>query len=298
MPRKTKVVSVYTPKCPICDMDLSNQLPEFCSQCAWDIKNDPLFSVSLDRLPEKMLNEWQQRRNIQKKLWQERQKFEDLNKEQQFWKTCQERHTLKAYEEYRQKFPNGAYFQEANRQIQSIQHQEKVADENRFWRDQCQNSGASGYQSYLRQYPNGIYANEARRFIQQFEEERRERNRIEQDLVDWRTCMNKKTISGFQDYLDRHPDGQFAFQARHMAAELIQQQTHSANLGQDKKEVKIGNTEQDLEGPIFTWLFLLLLWIVILLISAWGKNEFMVSISSLVIPVCIIFLFLSWLQSL
>jgi len=226
-------------QCPICNLDIPNQLPEFCSQCAWDIKNDPLFSVSLDRLPEKMLDEWQQRRDIQKQLWKERQRLEALREEQQFWSTCLERSDITAFSEYQQKYPDGAHIQEAKNQIQRIQHQQETDDEHQFWKDQCQKTGVTGYQSYLSKYPNGIYSDQAKMLIQQAERNKVENDLIEQDLAEWKKCRNENTISAIQHYIARHPEGRYANEARQILREFKQQYQH------DKEALNEKNTSQE-----------------------------------------------------
>ena len=57
-------------KCPICNMELSDPVPSFCKQCAWDLKNDPTFVASLDVIPDEVLEEHRQRVQIDRRNWQ------------------------------------------------------------------------------------------------------------------------------------------------------------------------------------------------------------------------------------
>ncbi len=64
------------PECPVCELNFPGVLPEFCSRCAWDIKNGPLFIISLDPIPAEYLDVWRQRRDLARNLWKEREESE------------------------------------------------------------------------------------------------------------------------------------------------------------------------------------------------------------------------------
>jgi hypothetical protein len=58
-------------QCPICDIELSEPVPPFCKQCAWDLKNDLTLVPSLS-LPEAVIEEYTQRYRAAKRVWNER----------------------------------------------------------------------------------------------------------------------------------------------------------------------------------------------------------------------------------
>jgi len=58
-------------KCPICEIELPDPLPLFCSQCGWDLKNDLTLNIFLD-MPDSVIEEYKQRFAIARRNWNEK----------------------------------------------------------------------------------------------------------------------------------------------------------------------------------------------------------------------------------
>jgi hypothetical protein len=58
--------------CPICELEISESIPSFCSQCGWDLKNDPTLVPSLDNIPDEFLEDYRQRVEIARSVWNSR----------------------------------------------------------------------------------------------------------------------------------------------------------------------------------------------------------------------------------
>jgi hypothetical protein len=66
-------------KCPVCDLQLTNPIPSFCSRCAWDVKNDITLNTFLSPIPEKDLSAYRQRLELARKNWEY---LQNIKKEQ------------------------------------------------------------------------------------------------------------------------------------------------------------------------------------------------------------------------
>ena len=228
------------PKCPVCELNFPDLLPDSCSRCVWDIKNDPLFITSLDPLPVELLDEWRQRRELAKSLWKEREQFEAKVSEQRFWKVCQERDTIEALNEYLQKYPHGIYSGETKKIIQQAENEklekEQFDQDLADWNRCKEKRTVSAIQSYIAHHPTGRFANEARELLKEFkqqqqnqaEKERLENEKTSQDQADWEQCKAICSIFALQGYIDRHPDGRFVTEARKLLRIIQEEQRQQA----------------------------------------------------------------------
>jgi len=57
-------------KCPVCKLQLTQQVPSFCPQCAWDLKNDLTLNTFLSPISEKDFAIYQNKLHIAKKNWE------------------------------------------------------------------------------------------------------------------------------------------------------------------------------------------------------------------------------------
>lgn len=55
--------------CPVCYLPLSQQLPSFCPQCAWDLKNDLGLNMVISDLPQVELDIYHARLALAQKNW-------------------------------------------------------------------------------------------------------------------------------------------------------------------------------------------------------------------------------------
>lgn len=58
-------------QCPICKLQLSNNLPEFCERCGWELRNDLTLVPSLD-LPDEAIEDYTKRVGVARRHWEER----------------------------------------------------------------------------------------------------------------------------------------------------------------------------------------------------------------------------------
>ncbi len=232
--------------CPICENRFSDSEVSFCLNCAWDIKNDPMFTISLDRMPENLMAEWQKRREVARKVWNERKRLEALEAEQQFWHSCQKQDTVKAYQDYERKYPNGAFIKNSRKlrqQLEQEQNQQRKAKEDQeYWNQQSQIGGKTGFENYLKKYPQGRYAAEARKAIQQFDKQKAEKiqkeqeeNRKADERRFWDACQKQGTIKAYQDYEQKYPNGAFIKNAQNLQQQLEQEQNKQRKAKDDQE---------------------------------------------------------------
>ncbi len=56
--------------CPVCKLELPQQLPPFCPQCAWDLKSDFTLNVFLDDLPKSIVEDYDARIALARQNWE------------------------------------------------------------------------------------------------------------------------------------------------------------------------------------------------------------------------------------
>jgi formylglycine-generating enzyme required for sulfatase activity/serine/threonine protein kinase len=123
------------------------------------------------------------------------------------WVKALETDTLQGYREYLSLFSTGENADKARVEIKRFDD-EAYAGADR--------SGTmSAYQSYLDQFPNGAHVAEARAAMQAIRDAQAAANaRARQEVADWRSAAATNTAASYQAYLDKHPTGKNAPEAR------------------------------------------------------------------------------------
>ncbi len=66
-------------ECPVCKLKLPEELPPFCPQCAWDLKNDLTLNAFLSPIPEEDFGDYRKKLDLAKQNWEY---LENLKKQQ------------------------------------------------------------------------------------------------------------------------------------------------------------------------------------------------------------------------
>lgn len=127
------------------------------------------------------------------------------------WVRALEQDTLEGYRDYLTAFPNGRHADDARQEIARY--------DTDAWATAEQRGTVAGYEDYLAAFPDGLFAGQARERIadiQQAEEAAREdaAERAAQEAADWEQAARENTVASYQAYLDKHPAGPNASEAR------------------------------------------------------------------------------------
>ncbi|MEO0467128.1 MAG: bifunctional serine/threonine-protein kinase/formylglycine-generating enzyme family protein [Pseudomonadota bacterium] len=133
------------------------------------------------------------------------------------WVRALEQDTLEGYREYLSAFPNGRHEESAREEIARYDRDAWATAERR--------NTVAGYEDYLAGFPDGLFASQARERISQIEqaeEAAREdaAERARQESADWERAARENTVGSYQAYLDKHPTGPNAGEARSRLAGL------------------------------------------------------------------------------
>lgn len=92
-------------------------------------------------------------------------------------------------------------------------------EEDRVWRDTGANGTEAGLRAYLERYPDGRYAADARRGLDEIEAAR-ENEATREARRAWRDAQERDTLEGYEAFLDRYGNSEFADAARGRIREL------------------------------------------------------------------------------
>ncbi|MCB0613467.1 MAG: caspase family protein [Phaeodactylibacter sp.] len=105
------------------------------------------------------------------------------------WAACKSRDTLKAYQEFLEKYPEGKYAQEAAEWITWLTEEEA-------WKNACTRNTIGSYDDYLDKYLHGRYSDEAQSRISELQEEE-----------DWQRALNADDLPAFRAYVRKYTKG-------------------------------------------------------------------------------------------
>ena len=134
--------------------------------------------------------------------------------EERAWKEAEGQNTQEAYEAYLAQYPEGAFADKANAQIEELK---KYTADNEAWKKAGQKDRKSAYHEYLDAFPEGLHAKEAKKRIDEIraaEKKAAAEKKKKQDESDWAYAKRKHSISAYQNYLKKHPDGRYRSEAR------------------------------------------------------------------------------------
>lgn len=129
------------------------------------------------------------------------------------WVRALEADTLEAYREYLELFPEGRHAEDAQAEIDTYDE----AD----WARALQRDTIPGYEDYLADWPEGLHAEEARAIIETRQQAAadaaaRAEELARQEAADWARATELNTVASYQAYLDKHPGGPNASEARRL----------------------------------------------------------------------------------
>lgn len=136
---------------------------------------------------------------------------EKKSSDDEAWVRALEQDTLEGYREYLSLFPNGKHKEEAQAEIDAY--------DDRDWATAEQRHTIEGYEDYLEAWPEGRHASEARERIDELKQaaeiaQEDAAKRKAQEAADWETAARENTIESYDTYLQKHPAGANAPEAR------------------------------------------------------------------------------------
>lgn len=133
------------------------------------------------------------------------------------WVQALEKDTLDGYREYLAEFPEGRFADKAQEQIDIY--------DNRAWATAEQRNTIAGYEDYLTDWEDGLHADKARERVAEMKAamdaaERDAAERAARERADWTQAARDNTVASYQTYLDQHPTGVNAGEARSRIATM------------------------------------------------------------------------------
>jgi len=93
-----------------------------------------------------------------------------------------------------------------------IKNQQRYFADEKAWDNALQLNSINAYSRYLEQHPQGGHAEEARQAISKIQQQQaQEKQAIEQKA--WQAAQRENTITAYQDYLQKYPNGQYIVNA-------------------------------------------------------------------------------------
>ncbi len=123
----------------------------------------------------------------------------------------------------------------------AAQREEELRRKDRgYWLATGSAGDEAGLRAYLERYPDGVFAEVALARLQPYEDARRQAAAA-QDRGDWDAALGADTLDAYRRYLQIHPEGAFAQQAKTRIAELDFQQRNAAGLqAAQRNEERLG----------------------------------------------------------
>lgn len=133
------------------------------------------------------------------------------------WVAALEKDTLEGYRDYLSEFPDGKFTDKAQERIDIY--------DNRDWATAEQRNTIAGYEDYLSAWEDGLHADKARERMAEMKAamdaaERDAAERAARERADWQRAAEANTVASYQTYLEQHPAGTNATEARSRIASL------------------------------------------------------------------------------
>lgn len=126
------------------------------------------------------------------------------------WKSCQEAGTVKAYQAFLLKYPEGMYTQAAQATLAEL-------EEEAAWQNAQESNSILSYYQYNQRYPAGRHHAEALAAIERLEDEQ-----------SWRQAQRASSLSALLKYKEHFPKGQFAAEAEEQIRAILAAQKEPA----------------------------------------------------------------------
>ncbi|GAB4262125.1 MAG: peptidoglycan-binding domain-containing protein [Pararhodobacter sp.] len=137
-------------------------------------------------------------------------------------------------------------------QLEAEARQRQIEEERRdraYWRDTGSGTDEVGMRAYLARYPSGIFAQIARQRLEQIEAQRRaeEEARLRAaDEADWAEAQRADTARAYRRYLEAHPEGLHASEARRRIREIREAREPEV------EDEEARRAEEAMNMPVFT----------------------------------------------
>lgn len=147
--------------------------------------------------------------------------------DKQMWQTASTKDTIDSYEEYVGVFPDGLYLREAYERLIALREEE------RFFDKCCRENTTESYATYLIKYPNGKYVTRVndrisnikkREIVKQSQNsssshikntDQKSNIQSQNDEIElWNIVSEKDEIAGYEEYLNKYPNGKFIWKAK------------------------------------------------------------------------------------
>ena len=134
----------------------------------------------------------------------------ETSAEMQFWNdVLTNNNTVAGFKSYQKKYPNGSYFNQAQKKIDAI-------EDNQDWETALLSNTIAAYQEYERNHPTGRHLVEAKQKITDLEKQQQvasdEIARRNEDNA-WNKAKTTNTISSYQVYQRAYPKGRYYSEA-------------------------------------------------------------------------------------
>lgn len=166
-----------------------------------------------------------------------------------FWQTICQKNEISGYESYIKEFPNGKFFKTAQQAISVLEYE--TADFNEC----CKIDTLESCYAYLKKYPHGKFVKRIQDRIENFKKHEslldKQNSREEFDYQQkddeielWNTVSEKDEIAGYEEYLNKYPNGEFIWRAKGRINSLKQIGSEKQPQNNSSSHTKNTNTDQ------------------------------------------------------
>ena len=154
-----------------------------------------------------------------------------------YWQRVRDADTAAAYQSYLARYPRGQYAQQARERLRILDRQGKKqnAPDLVAWRAARDANTIAAFREFLRKYPDSGKADEARSRLNTLLAERSDGKQAGERKA-WRQARNVHTVAGYESFLRRYPNGEFAQAARREITGLTK--SVSAPLAETPRQVE------------------------------------------------------------
>ncbi len=141
------------------------------------------------------------------------------------WKDAQLRDSILAYQAYLRDFPQGLHINAAREKL------DELTQDERDWQLAYLQNTILSFEGYLRNRTRGKFREQAQQHIEKLKEAilvpdpsvttdtdpvtvLDEQLRVEADTKAWNAALRQRTVLGFEDYLEKHPQGNYRYAAQ------------------------------------------------------------------------------------
>lgn len=167
----------------------------------------------------------------------ERKTADPFATERDDWQQARTRNTARAYRHYLERYPDGFYARDARARLRILDRREtkRNAPDLVAWRAARDANTIAAFREFLRKYPDSGKADEARSRLNALLAEQSDGKQAGERKA-WRQARNVHTVAGYESFLRRYPNGEFAQAARREITGLTK--SVSAPLAETPRQVE------------------------------------------------------------